>query len=150
MTSVLAPSDHTGGIEQVSGRGDFALNDRYLREEGSIYLTGIQALVRMLMDRAKHDQRMGRVPATYVSGYEGSPLAGYDLEIFRRKSLLGPLGVVHQPGLNEEMAATAMVGTQLAGEVAGFRQPGVRGVTGIWYGKAPAWTGPATRSGTRT
>ena len=137
MTSVLAPSDHTGGIEQVSGRGDFALNDRYLREEGSIYLTGIQALVRMLMDRAKHDQRMGRVPATYVSGYEGSPLAGYDLEIFRRKSLLGPLGVVHQPGLNEEMAATAMVGTQLAGEVAGFRQPGVRGVTGIWYGKAP-------------
>lgn len=115
----------------------FSLEDRYLAEEGRIYLTGIQALVRMLIDRAKADTRRGAEPATYVSGYEGSPLAGYDLEISRRRKLLVPHGIVHQPGLNEELAATAVAGTQLAGESLPFKNPGVRGITGVWYGKAP-------------
>ncbi|MET9992830.1 indolepyruvate ferredoxin oxidoreductase family protein [Streptomyces mutabilis] len=117
--------------------GTFTLDDRYLAEEGRVYLTGIQALVRMLMDRARIDARQGAEPATYVSGYEGSPLAGYDLEIGRRHKLLAPHGIVHQPGLNEELAATAVAGTQLAGEALPFKKPGVRGITGVWYGKAP-------------
>src|ERR1700733_8722550 len=91
------------------------LDDRYQRQDGTIYLTGIQALVRMLLDRARHDRLAGLDTATYVSGYEGSPLAGYDLELARRRDLLTALGIIHQPGLNEELAATAVSGTQLAG-----------------------------------
>lgn len=115
-------------------RARFSLDDRYRASEGRIYLTGIQALVRMVLDRARLDRRAGRTTGTYVSGYEGSPLAGYDLEIARRRALLTELGIVHQPGLNEELAATAMVGTQLARQVA---TPTTDGVTGVWYGKAP-------------
>jgi indolepyruvate ferredoxin oxidoreductase len=112
----------------------FSLDDRYRLRAGRIYLTGIQALVRMLLDRARLDRDGGRDTGMYVTGYEGSPLAGYDLEIVRRRALLTGLGIVHQPGLNEELAATALVGTQLAGQVA---TPTTDGVTGIWYGKAP-------------
>ena len=113
---------------------DFSLDDRYLLEDGEVYLSGIQALVRLLLDQARLDRRRGRDIRTYVTGYEGSPLAGYDLEIMRQRRLLGEHGVVHQQGLNEELAATAIVGTQLAGEVATLTADGV---TGIWYGKAP-------------
>jgi len=111
-----------------------ALDERYLRRDGTVYLTGIQALVRMLLDRARHDERAGLDTATYVSGYEGSPLAGYDLELARKRDLLTALRVIHQPGLNEELAATAVSGTQLAGVVGEARHAGV---TGVWYGKAP-------------
>ena len=96
---------------------EYALTDRYLREEGTVYLTGVQALVRVLFDRARQDRLRGQRTATFVSGYEGSPLGGYDLEIGRRADLLRGLDVVHQPGLNEELAATAVMGSQLAGQV---------------------------------
>ena len=111
-----------------------SLDDRYERQDGTVYLTGIQALVRMLLDRARHDRARGLATATYVSGYEGSPLGGYDLELARRRGLLSEYGIVHQPGLNEELAATAVSGTQLAGRVGDAKHDGV---TGIWYGKAP-------------
>ncbi|XVQ09387.1 indolepyruvate ferredoxin oxidoreductase family protein [Spirillospora sp. CA-255316] len=112
----------------------FSLDDRYVVEDGSIYVTGIQALVRMLLDRARHERREGREHDIYVTGYEGSPLAGYDLELGRRKAMLADHRILHQPALNEELAATALAGTQLAGQVAKLRGDGV---TGIWYGKAP-------------
>jgi indolepyruvate ferredoxin oxidoreductase len=111
-----------------------SLDERYQRQDGTIYLTGIQALVRMLLDRARHDRERGLATATYVSGYEGSPLGGYDLELARRRALLSEYGVLHQPGLNEELAATAVSGTQLAGHVGDAKHDGV---TGVWYGKAP-------------
>jgi len=111
-----------------------SLDERYQRQDGTIYLTGIQALVRMLLDRARHDQARGLATACYVSGYEGSPLGGYDLELARHRALLGEHGIVHQPGLNEELAATSVSGSQLAGQVGDAKQDGV---TGIWYGKAP-------------
>jgi len=110
------------------------LDERYQRQEGTIYLTGIQALVRMLLDRARHDREHGLATAGYVSGYEGSPLGGYDLELARHRDLLSSRGIVHQPGLNEELAATAVSGTQLAGRVGDAKHDGV---TGVWYGKAP-------------
>ena len=91
------------------------LDERYLRQDGTIFLTGIQALVRMLLDRARHDERAGLRTAAYVSGYEGSPLAGYDLELARQAALLREHRITHQPGVNEELAATAVSGTQLAG-----------------------------------
>src|SRR6202020_244753 len=116
------------------------LDERYRRQDGTIFLTGIQALVRMLLDRARHDERAGLRTAAYVSGYEGSPLAGYDLELARQAGLLREHRVTHQPGVNEELAATAVSGTQLLGRPGG--QGGVGdaiydGVTGVWYGKAP-------------
>ncbi len=110
----------------------FTLEDRYLREAGTVHLTGVQALVRLLFDRVRHDRARGGDPAVFVSGYEGSPLAGYDLELGRRATLLEKHDVVHRPGLNEELAATSVMGSQL---VAGAG--GQRGVTGFWYGKAP-------------
>ncbi|MFG1643714.1 indolepyruvate ferredoxin oxidoreductase family protein [Amycolatopsis sp. NPDC049252] len=110
----------------------FTLEDRYLREAGTVHLTGVQALVRLLFDRVRHDRAHGGDPAVFVSGYEGSPLAGYDLELGRRATLLDKHDVVHRPGLNEELAATSVMGSQL---VAGAG--GQRGVTGFWYGKAP-------------
>ncbi|WP_370949337.1 indolepyruvate ferredoxin oxidoreductase family protein [Amycolatopsis sp. cg5] len=104
----------------------FTLEDRYLREDGTVYLSGVQALVRMLFDRVRHDRATGTSsPGVFVSGYEGSPLGGYDLELGRRSVLLDKHGVVHRPGLNEELAATSVMGSQLAG------------ATGVWYGKAP-------------
>ncbi|WP_405539342.1 indolepyruvate ferredoxin oxidoreductase family protein [Streptomyces sp. NBC_00075] len=112
----------------------FTLEDRYVREEGTVYLTGVQALVRLLFDRVRHDRRVGRNSAAFVSGYEGSPLAGFDLELGRRSKLLNEYDVVHRPGLNEELGTTAVMGSQLAGTVGKLRPDGV---TGVWYGKSP-------------
>jgi indolepyruvate ferredoxin oxidoreductase len=107
------------------------LEDRYLLDRGTVYLTGIQALVRVLLDRIRHDREQGRTTAAFVSGYEGSPLGGFDLELARRKKLLAEHQIVHQPGLNEELAATSVMGTQMA---VGRRPDGI---VGMWYGKAP-------------
>ncbi|MBM7814359.1 indolepyruvate ferredoxin oxidoreductase family protein [Saccharothrix algeriensis] len=112
----------------------FTLEDRYLREEGVVHLTGVQALVRLLFDRVRHDRATGSRTAVFVSGYEGSPLAGYDLELARRAALLAGHDVVHRPGLNEELAATSVLGSQLTATLPGRRYDGV---TGVWYGKAP-------------
>src|ERR1700758_4396964 len=107
------------------------LDERYQRQDGTIYLTGIQALVRMLLDRVRHDRTRGLATASYVSGYEGSPLGGYDLELARHPDLLSEYGIVHRPGLNEELAATAVSGSQLASRIGDARNDGV---TGVWYG----------------
>lgn len=123
-TTVAAPS---------TGRG-FTLDDRYRREEGTVYLSGVQALVRILFDRAARDRASGLRTSTFVSGYEGSPLAGYDLELARRSTLLRGHDIVHTPGLNEELAATAVMGSQLANQVGRSQADGV---VGIWYGKSP-------------
>ncbi|MGP4015908.1 indolepyruvate ferredoxin oxidoreductase family protein [Saccharopolyspora sp. 5N708] len=112
----------------------FTLDDRYRQESGTVYLTGVQALVRLLFDRIRHDRRAGQRTAAFVSGYEGSPLAGFDLELARRAKLLAEHDVVHRPGLNEELAATSVLGSQLAAGL-GAQRPD--GVVGVWYGKAP-------------
>lgn len=119
----------------------FSLDDRYTRESGTVYLTGIQALVRMVRDRARLDRRQNLRTASFISGYEGSPLAGYDLEIARRAKYLDPFDVVHRPGLNEEIAATSVMGSQVAAQVGTLSNRGensaLDGVVGYWYGKAP-------------
>ncbi|MFW0795684.1 indolepyruvate ferredoxin oxidoreductase family protein [Gordonia sp. CPCC 205515] len=124
-----------------TGGASFSLDDRYTRESGSIYLTGIQALVRMVRDRARIDRRQNLRTASFISGYEGSPLAGYDLEIARRMNYLEPFDVVHRPGLNEELAATSVMGSQVAGQVTDLAPSADGlprdGVVGYWYGKAP-------------
>ncbi|WP_228389240.1 indolepyruvate ferredoxin oxidoreductase family protein [Cumulibacter manganitolerans] len=110
------------------------LSDRYEVEDGTVYLSGVQALVRLPMDIRRADRRAGLNTAAFVSGYEGSPLAGYDLELIRQKKLLGEHDIVHQPGLNEELAANAVQGTQMAPLQTSATKDGV---AGIWYGKAP-------------
>ncbi|GAF49347.1 indolepyruvate ferredoxin oxidoreductase family protein [Rhodococcus wratislaviensis] len=112
----------------------FSLDDRYVLEDGSVYLTGIQGLVRVLRDRAILDRRRGHRTSSFVSGYEGSPLAGYDLEIARKRKILDEYDLVHRPGVNEELAATAVLGTQMAPQIGHLRSDGV---TGYWYGKSP-------------
>ncbi|MEU9319960.1 indolepyruvate ferredoxin oxidoreductase family protein [Streptomyces sp. NPDC048295] len=110
------------------------LQDRFVREEGTLHLTGIQALARLPLDLRRADLRAGRSTAGFVSGYEGSPLAGYDMELERCRSQLDEYDIVFRPGVNEELSATAVQGTQLAA-----MQPDKRvdGITGIWYGKSP-------------
>ena len=112
----------------------FSLEDRYQRTEGRIYLGGVAALVRAPLDHIRLDRRCGLRTAALISGYEGSPLAGYDLELARHRELLDAHDVRHHPALNEELAATAVAGTQVAGTVADLRY---HGVAGYWYGKAP-------------
>ncbi|RNL62484.1 indolepyruvate ferredoxin oxidoreductase family protein [Nocardioides marmoriginsengisoli] len=110
------------------------LVERYTVERGTVYLSGMQALVRLPLDLRRHDLAAGRDTACFISGYEGSPLAGYDLELGRQQALLDEYGVVFMPGLNEELAANAVQGSQLAGAQPTAKQDGV---IGIWYGKAP-------------
>lgn len=110
------------------------LDDRYAAERGRVLLTGIQALVRLTLEQRRLDTARGFDTRVFVSGYPGSPLGGLDSELLRSRRFLDPAGVVFQPGVNEELAATAVAGTQLLGEVPGRRHDGV---VGFWYGKNP-------------
>ena len=108
--------------------------DRYAATSGRVQLTGVQALARLPIDQHRRDLANGRCVGTLISGYEGSPLAGYDQELGRLKQLLDANDVTFVPGLNEEAAATAIQGSQLACTLPGATRDGV---LGIWYGKAP-------------
>ena len=110
------------------------LGDRYSETAYRTHLTGVQALVRLPLDVRRADLAAKRRTAAFISGYEGSPLAGYDLELLRQGELLNKLDVVFRPGVNEELAATAVQGTQLAATMPDCR---VEGITGYWYGKTP-------------
>lgn len=107
---------------------------RYSESSATVQLTGIQALTRLPIDQHRRDRANGIDAATFISGYEGSPLAGYDLELARQEQLLADNDIHHSPGLNEEAAATAIQGTQL---VQTLDDATYDGVLGIWYGKAP-------------
>ncbi|MCS7023262.1 MAG: indolepyruvate ferredoxin oxidoreductase family protein [Bryobacteraceae bacterium] len=110
------------------------LTDRYLVETGKVYLTGIQALVRLPMEQVRRDRRAGLKTGVLISGYEGSPLGGYDLALERVKDLLGELDIHVRPAVNEDLAATAIFGSQIY-QVMGASK--FDGVVGIWYGKGP-------------
>jgi indolepyruvate ferredoxin oxidoreductase len=110
------------------------LEDRYTADSGPVQMTGVQALARLPLNILRSDRAQGRKTAVFISGYEGSPLGGYDLELGRHAGLLASYDLVFQPGVNEELAATSVQGTQLA---AGMADARVEGVTGFWYGKSP-------------
>jgi indolepyruvate ferredoxin oxidoreductase len=110
-----------------------SLENKFTVDDGKIYLTGVQALVRLPLVQRRADVARGLDSATFISGYPGSPLGGYDLELQRRKALLAEHHIVHTMGVNEELAATAVMGSQLAPQLPG---PRYDGVVGIWYGKA--------------
>jgi indolepyruvate ferredoxin oxidoreductase len=110
------------------------LEDRYTADEGQVLLNGTQALVRLMLNQRRLDTKRGLRTGMFVSGYPGSPLGGLDTEIARSAKFLEPAGVMFAPAVNEELAATAVAGTQLLGELPGQR---VDAVVGLWYGKTP-------------
>ncbi|MBI2525425.1 MAG: indolepyruvate ferredoxin oxidoreductase family protein [Candidatus Rokubacteria bacterium] len=118
----------------TSTAAEFSLESKYTQEQGRIYLSGIQALVRVPLDQHRADRRRGLRTATFISGYRGSPLGGLDLTLERLRPLLARHEVVFSSGLNEDLGATAVFGSQMAGL---FPKPKYDGVLGMWYGKAP-------------
>lgn len=115
-----------------------SLEDKYVATDGQVYLTGIQALVRLALERSALDRQAGLKSGGFISGYRGSPLAGYDTELMRARRHLDRCNVVFKPGVNEELGATAVWGSQkLRGEGGVGRPTDYDGVFGIWYGKAP-------------
>ncbi|MEE4451011.1 indolepyruvate ferredoxin oxidoreductase family protein [Novosphingobium resinovorum] len=111
-----------------------SLKERYTQTSGRTYLTGMQAMLRVLIDQARADRAAGLNTAGLVSGYPGSPLGGVDSEMMRNAPHFEAENVFHQLGLNEELAATALYGTQMVGELP---KPKFDGVFGLWFGKAP-------------
>ena len=110
------------------------LNDRFTAESGHHYLTGIQTLVRLPLDQMRLDRRAGLRTAAFISGYEGSPLGGYDIALSRAAALLREWDIHFSPAVNEDLAVTAVLGTQILPAAGEAR---VDGVVGIWYGKGP-------------
>ena len=113
---------------------DFSLDAKYTLERGRVFLSGVQALVRLPLDQHRADRRRGLNTATFISGYRGSPLGGLDQTLERNPKLLAEHNVVFSSGLNEDLAATAVFGSQM---VSLFPRPKYDGVLGMWYGKAP-------------
>jgi indolepyruvate ferredoxin oxidoreductase len=118
---------------------DVTLEDKYALEEGRVYMTGLQALVRLALDQRRRDKKAGLNTAGFISGYRGSPLGAFDLQLHAAQKFLDAESIVFQEGLNEDLAATAVWGSQMVGEAVTGRVPGSRvdGVFGVWYGKSP-------------
>jgi len=106
----------------------------YNADEGPVFMTGIQALVRLPLMQRRFDRRRGLSTAGLVSGYRGSPIGAYDQQLWKAQKYLDAHDVVFQPGLNEDLAATALWGAQMH---EAFGPSKVDGVFGIWYGKGP-------------
>ncbi len=112
----------------------YRIQDRYENDAGRVILTGVQALARLPIEQLRADRRLGRNTAAFLTGYQGSPLGGMGEEASRAAKLAPDLPIVVRAGANEELAASAVMGSQLVSS-----QPDARydGVVGIWYGKAP-------------
>ncbi len=110
------------------------LEDKYTLDQGIVFMTGIQALVRLALEQIRRDRAAGHNTGGYISGYQGSPLAAYDGALRKVPGLLDEHGIVYRPGVNEELAATAVWGSQYVGMFPGAK---VDGVFGIWFGKGP-------------
>lgn len=111
-----------------------SLDDKYHVRDGWVYLSGTQALVRLPIQQRLRDAAAGDDTGGYISGYRGSPLGRYDMELWRVEPLLKNLNIHFRPAVNEDLAATALWGAQYVGSFAGAK---VKGVFGIWYGKGP-------------
>lgn len=113
---------------------DVSLNDKYTLESGRVFLTGTQALVRLPLMQRQRDAAAGLNTGCFISGYRGSPLGAFDQQLERAKKFLERNNIHFKPGVNEDLAATAIWGTQQVGMFPGAE---VDGVFGIWYGKGP-------------
>src|SRR5450631_12678 len=123
------PDDVRKALESVT------LDDKYALESGRAFMSGVQALVRLPMLQRKRDAIFGLNTAGFISGYRGSPLGGYDQALWQAKKHLAAQNIVFQPGVNEELGATAVWGTQQLDLYPQTKK--FDGVFGIWYGKGP-------------
>lgn len=120
--------------QAVRGIKEISLDDKYALDTTRAYMTGIEALVRLPMLQHQRDQQRGLNTAAFVSGYRGSPLGGVDQALWKARPWLDKHKVHFQPGLNEELAATAVWGSQQTNLFSGARYDGV---FAMWYGKGP-------------
>ncbi len=110
------------------------LSDKYTKRDGSIWIGGIQAIVRLLLEQSRRDRENGLSTAGFVSGYRGSPLGGVDQTLLRESTLLEQADIRFEPGVNEDLAATAVWGSQQTNL---YPNAKYEGVFGLWYGKSP-------------
>jgi indolepyruvate ferredoxin oxidoreductase len=121
-------------MDMSLGAPALTLESRFVELDRPVLLSGVQALLRILLEQARLDRAAGLNTAGFVSGYRGSPLGGMDLQLWRHAKLLESHAIRFQPGLNEDLAATMLWGAQLLDAFPGRR---VDGVFGMWYGKGP-------------
>src|SRR4029079_1932084 len=119
---------------QRSAAPDYQLADRYRREEGRVFLSRHQAIARLPVDQPRIDRRAGLDTAAFISGYQGSPVGMFREEVDRAMATVPDLPIVNRPGVNEELAATAVMGSQLT---VNFEDCKYDGVMAMWYGKGP-------------
>ena len=112
----------------------YRLEDRYEQRRGRVFMTGTQALLRVVLDQARRDREAGLSTGGFVSGYRGSPLGGLDLELWKNAQRIAGAGIEFLPAVNEDLAATAVLGSQ---QVEGDARASVEGVFALWYGKGP-------------
>ena len=115
---------------------DYQLSDKFRLESGRIFLSGVQAVARLAVDQLRIDRRLGLTTAAFASGYQGSPVGTFTEELQRAHATVPDLPIVVQPGVNEELAATSVMGSQLAMTLDDAKYDGV---VGIWYGKGPGF-----------
>ncbi|WP_313254933.1 indolepyruvate ferredoxin oxidoreductase family protein [Stenotrophomonas sp.] len=130
LTSPASANDPLIGVRDR----DYTLDHKYTRTDGRIYLSGVQALVRLPLMQQQRDLAVGLNTGGFISGYRGSPLGGFDLELWRARKHLEAARVKFVPGLNEDLGATMVWGTQQTNLFPGAN---VDGVFGMWYGKGP-------------
>ncbi|MBL0116851.1 MAG: indolepyruvate ferredoxin oxidoreductase family protein [Sphingomonadales bacterium] len=109
-----------------------ALDDKYQQEGGRVFMSSIQALVRLPLDQARRDKRAGKKTAGFISGYRGSPIGTYDAALWGAAHMLDEHDITFLPGLNEELAASSVRGTQ---ELTWFGSSSREGIFSLWYGK---------------
>ncbi|RKE34027.1 hypothetical protein B0G76_0001, partial [Paraburkholderia sp. BL23I1N1] len=129
-----APLDADQRASLEAALSSVTLDDKYTLERGRAYMSGIQALVRLPMLQQERDQAAGLNTAGFISGYRGSPLGGLDQSLWKAKQHLAAHQVVFQPGVNEDLAATAVWGSQ---QVNLYPSAKYDGVFSMWYGKGP-------------
>ena len=118
----------------MSNKDSIKLTDCYTKNKGLALMNGVQAIVRLLLEQSRIDREQGLITKGYVSGYPGSPLGTLDLELSRAKNHITKDHIIFQPGVNEELAATAAWGTQM---IQLYDKPEIDGVFSLWYGKGP-------------
>ncbi len=124
----------TTPTQTILSETNITLEDKYTATEGKVFMNGTQALVRLPMVQMRRDKEAGLNTGAFISGYRGSPIGAYDFALHQAKKHLDKHGVVFQPGINEDLAATAVWGTQQLDTTPGANKDGV---VGYWYGKGP-------------
>ena len=120
--------------DKLAKSGKISLEDKYTATSGRVFMNGTQALVRLPLVQMRRDKEAGLNTAGFISGYRGSPIGAYDFALQQAKKHLDAHNVVFQPGVNEDLAATAIWGTQQLHTSPGANKDGV---VGFWYGKGP-------------